>query len=152
STVQVASAQRQIGLAEDALNLLLGNTPADVPRGKTLEQIALPPELPAGLPSSLLERRPDIRQAEQNLSAANAEIGAARALLFPQLSVTGLLGAQSRGLSNLFTGPARTDSFGPSLLAPIFHGGLRSGVRLTEAQQREALIAYRKSIYGALRE
>jgi NodT family efflux transporter outer membrane factor (OMF) lipoprotein len=152
STVQVASARRQIGLAEDALSLLLGNAPTDIPRGNSLEQIAAPPELPAGLPSSLLERRPDIRQAEDNLIAANAEIGAARALLLPQISLTGLLGAQSRGLSNLFTGPARMDSFGPSALMPIFHGGLRSGVRLTEAQQREALLAYQKAIYGALRE
>jgi multidrug efflux system outer membrane protein len=152
STAQVASAQRQIGLNENTLSLLLGIAPAGAPRGKPLDQIAPPPEIPAGLPSALLERRPDIRQAEQNLIASNAEIGAARALLFPQISLTGLLGAQSRGLTSLFTGPARMDSFGPSALAPIFHGGLRSGVRLTEAQQREALLAYQKSIYSALRE
>ena len=152
ATGQVASAQRQIGQSEDAISLLLGNAPGEVPRGKALDQIVPPPQLPPGLPSSLLERRPDIREAEQNLIAANAQIGAARALLFPQISLTGLLGGQSRALSNLFTGPARMASIGPAALIPIFHAGLRSGVQLTEAQQREALIAYEKTIYTALRE
>jgi NodT family efflux transporter outer membrane factor (OMF) lipoprotein len=152
TTGQLAAAQRQIGESENALNLLLGNVPGDVPRGKALEEIAAPPQLPPGLPSSLLERRPDIRQAEENLIAANAQIGAARALLFPQVSLTGLFGGQSRALTDLFTGPARLASFGPSVVMPIFHAGLRSGVQLTEAQQREALAAYEKSIYGSLRE
>ncbi len=152
ATGQIASAQRQIGQSEDAISLLLGNAPGDVPRGKALDQIVLPPQLPPGLPSSLLERRPDIRQAEQGLIAANAQIGAARALLFPQISLTGFLGAQSRALSNLYTGPGRIGSIGPSVLVPIFRAGLRSGVQLTEAQQREALIAYEKTIYTALRE
>jgi multidrug efflux system outer membrane protein len=152
ATGQVAAAERQIGQSENALSLLLGNAPGDIPRGKALDQIAAPPELPPGLPSSLLERRPDIRQAEENLIAANAQIGAARALLFPQVSLTGLFGGQSRALSELFTGPARLSTIGPSVTIPIFHAGLRSGVRLTEAQQREALAAYEKSIYGALRE
>jgi NodT family efflux transporter outer membrane factor (OMF) lipoprotein len=152
ATGQIAAAERQIGQSENALSLLLGNAPGDIPRGKTLDQIAAPPELPPGLPSSLLERRPDIRQAEENLIAANAQIGAARALLFPQVSLTGLFGGQSRELLNLFTGPARTQSIGPSVTIPIFHAGLRAGVQLTEAQQREALVAYEKSIYGALRE
>lgn len=152
ATAQIASSQRAIGESEDAISLLLGGAPNDVPRGKALDQIAAPPQLPPGLPSSLIERRPDIRQAEQNLIAANAQIGAARALLFPQISLTGLLGGQSRALANLFTAPARMASIGPSALIPIFHAGLRSGVRLTEAQQREALITYEKTIYTALRE
>ena len=152
ATAQIASSQRAIGESEDALSLLLGSAPNDVPRGKTLDEIAAPPQLPPGLPSSLIERRPDIRQAEQNLIAANAQIGAARALLFPQISLSGALGGQSRVLTDLFTGPARVASIGPSALIPIFHAGLRSGVRLTEAQQREALITYEKTIYGALRE
>jgi NodT family efflux transporter outer membrane factor (OMF) lipoprotein len=152
ATGQVAAAERQIGQSENALSLLLGKAPSDVPRGKALDQIAAPPQLPSGLPSSLLERRPDIRQAEDNLIAANAQIGAARALLFPQVSLTGLLGGQSRALSDIFIAPARMASIGPSVLIPIFHAGLRSGVQLTEAQQREALTAYEKSIYGALRE
>lgn len=152
STSQVARARRQIGLAEDALSMLLGNVPGEIPRGKTLEEIALPPEIPAGLPASLLERRPDIRQSEDDLMAANAEIGVARALLFPQVSLTGLFGVQSRNLFDLISGPARLQNFGPSTLLPIFRGGLRSGIRLTEAQQREALLAYQKTIYEALRE
>jgi multidrug efflux system outer membrane protein len=152
ATAQIASSLRAIGESEDALSLLMGSAPNDIPRGKSLDQIAAPPQLPPGLPASLIERRPDIRQAEQNLIAANAQIGAARALLFPQISLTGLIGGQSRALTSLFTAPARMASIGPSALLPIFHAGLRSGVRLTEAQQREALITYEKTIYGALRE
>lgn len=157
TTAQIASVERSIAQTEDALNLLLANAPGEVPRGPGLEQIAREPiasapDLPAGLPSSLLERRPDIRQAEQNLIAANAQIGAARALFFPQISLTGFLGGQSQPLAQLFTGPARMASIAPSALLPIFHAGLRSGVRLTEAQEREMLLSYQRSIYGALRE
>jgi NodT family efflux transporter outer membrane factor (OMF) lipoprotein len=109
--------------------------------------------LPAGLPSSLLERRPDIRQAEDNLKAANAQIGAARALYFPQISLTAFLGAQSRQLSQIFTAPARTQSFSPAAVLPIFQGGqVHTLVRLSEAQQREMLATYRKTIYVALGE
>jgi multidrug efflux system outer membrane protein len=109
--------------------------------------------VPAGLPSSLLERRPDIRQAEQLLIAANAQIGVARAAYFPQVSLTGLLGAQSRSLTNLFTGPARLWSFIPTATTPIFRAGsLRAARQFTEAQQREALENYSKSIQSAFRE
>jgi multidrug efflux system outer membrane protein len=152
TTATIPSVQRSIAQAEDALNLLLANAPAEVPRGQTLEQLTSAPELPAGLPSALLERRPDIRQAEDNLIAANAEIGAARALFFPDVSLTGLLGSQSRSLAGMFTGPARNESIAANALLPIFHAGLRAGVQLTEAQQREMLITYQKTIYGALRE
>lgn len=157
TTAQIASVERSIAQSEDALNLLLANAPGPVPRGPALEKIAgeqivAAPELPAGLPASLIERRPDILQAEDNLMAANAQIGAARALFFPQISLTGFLGGQSQPLALLFTGPARMASIAPSALAPIFHAGLRAGVQLTEAQEREMLIAYQKSIYGALRE
>jgi multidrug efflux system outer membrane protein len=152
TTAQIASLQRSIAQSEDALNLLLGNAPGDITRGKTLEQMSVPAELPAGLPSSLIERRPDVREAEQNLIAANAQIGAARALFFPQVSLTGFLGSQSRSLADMFSGPARVESFGPAALLPIFHAGLRSGVQLTEAQKREMLVTYQKTIYGALRE
>ncbi len=114
--------------------------------------LLLRPELPAGLPSALLERRPDILQAEQNLVAANAQIGAARALFFPDISLTGFLGSQSRSLADMFTGPARVESFGPNALLPIFHAGLRAGVQLTEAQKREMLVTYQKTIYTALQE
>jgi multidrug efflux system outer membrane protein len=152
TTAQIAAAERSIGLTEDALNLLLGNAPGEVARGQTLEQIAPPPQLPAGLPSSLLERRPDIRQAEQTLIAANAQIGAARALLFPQISLTGFLGGESQPLTSLLSLPARIANLTPAATQPIFEAGLRAGVHLTEAQQHEALITYQKTIFTALRE
>ncbi len=152
ATSEIPSVQRSIGQSEDALNLLLGSVPAEVPRGKKLEEITSAPELPAGLPSSLLERRPDIRQSEENLVAANAQIGAARALFFPQLSLTGAYGSQSRALTAMFTGPAALASIGPSVTLPIFQPGLRAGVQLAEAQKREMLATYQKTIYGALRE
>jgi len=152
TTAEIAASERSIAQAEDGLNLLLASAPGQVPRGQTLEQISAAPELPAGLPSSLLERRPDIRQAEDNLIAANAQIGAARALFFPDITLTGILGSQSRSLAGMFTGPARNESIAANALLPIFHAGLRAGVRLTEAQEREMLITYQKTIYGALRE
>jgi multidrug efflux system outer membrane protein len=105
------------------------------------------------LPSALLERRPDIRQAEQTLIAANARIGAARAQYFPQISLTGLLGGQSRALSELFIGPARSWNFASSVTMPIFNAGrIRSTVRFTEAQRAEALVGYEKTIQNAFRE
>jgi len=152
TTTQIASVQRSIAQNEDALSLLLGNPPGEIPRGKNLEQFTAHPELPAGLPSALLERRPDILQVEQNLVASNAQIGAARALFFPDISLTGFLGSQSRSLAAMFTGPARVESFGPNALLPLFRAGLRSGVQLTEAQQREMLVTYQKTIYTALQE
>lgn len=152
ATAQIASTERGIGEAENALNLLLGKAPADVERGVSLEQLKEPPELPPGLPASLLERRPDIRQAEDNLIAANAQIGAARALFFPDISLTGFLGGQSSALSALLTGPARMASISPAATLPIFHAGLRAGLHLTEAQEQEMLVSYKKSIYTALRE
>ena len=153
ATAQIASVERSITQTENGLSLLLGRSPGDIPRGKSLEAFAVPPKTPAGLPSELLDRRPDIRQAEQLLASANAQIGAAKALYFPDISLTGLLGVQSRSLSNLFTGPARLWDIAPGVTAPIFTAGrIRSNVRLTEAQQREALIAYTKTIENAFRE
>jgi NodT family efflux transporter outer membrane factor (OMF) lipoprotein len=152
ATAQIAAAERAIGQNENALSLLLGKAPYSIERGVNLEQLAGPPELPAGVPSALLERRPDIRQAEDNLIAANAEIGAARALLFPQISLTGFAGGQSSPLLALFTGPARMLNIGPSATTPIFHAGLRAGIQLTEAQKNEMLASYQKTIYTALRE
>lgn len=153
ATGQIASIQRSLGQTENALSLLLGRNPGDIPRGKALEDFKAPPEVPAGLPSSLLERRPDIRQAEQLLVAANAQIGVARAAYFPQVSLTGLLGAQSRSLTNLFTGPARLWNFIPTATTPIFRAGsLKAARQFTEAQQREALENYNKSIQSAFRE
>ncbi len=153
ATAQIASSERAIGQSENALNLLLGQVPAGVTRGAPLQQVTPPAELPAGLPSLLLARRPDIRAAEQYLISANAQIGAARAQYFPQISLTGFLGGQSRALTSIFTTPARTASLTPAAVLPIFQGGqIRATVRLTEAQKREALVDYEKTIYTALRE
>lgn len=153
ATATIASTQRDIEQTENALNLLAGRVPGTIQRGKPLEDFRAPLDPPAGLPSSLLERRPDIRQAEQNLISANAQIGAARAMYFPQISLTGFMGGQSRALGALFTGPARFWSIGPGATLPIFNAGqVRAQVRLTEAQKRELVIAYQRSIYSAFRE
>ncbi len=153
ATTQVAATQRAIAETEDQLNLLLGQNPADVTRGKALVDLVGPAKVPAGLPSSLLERRPDIRQAEQTLISANAQIGAAEAQYFPQITLTGFLGVQSRGLSNLITGPARDQSIAPNALLPIFNAGqVRNNVRLTKAEQREAIANYQKAINTGFKE
>lgn len=153
AAAQIASAERDIGQTENALSLLLGKLPGDIARGKPVDAFGLPVEIPAGLPSSLLERRPDIRQAEQTLIAANAQIGVAKAYYFPQISLTGFLGGQSRPLSELFTGPARYWTATPAAALPIFNAGaVRAGVRLSEARKREMLANYQKAVYTAFRE
>jgi NodT family efflux transporter outer membrane factor (OMF) lipoprotein len=153
ATAHIASIEREIAQTENALSFLLGNNPGEVPRGKALEAFQGPSQVPAGLPSALLERRPDIRQAERTLIAANAQIGAARAQYFPQISLTGFLGGQSRALTDLFSGPARSWNIAPAATFPIFNANrIRSTVRFTEAQQREALITYEKTIQNAFRE
>jgi NodT family efflux transporter outer membrane factor (OMF) lipoprotein len=153
ATAQIAATQRDIEQTENALSLLIGDTPRSIPRGRALEEFTVPVEPPAGLPASLIERRPDIRLAEQNLIAANAQIGAARARYLPQISLTGFLGGQSRALGSLLTGPARLWTIAPAGLLPIFNAGqIRAGVQVSEAQQRELVIAYRRAIYTALRE
>jgi NodT family efflux transporter outer membrane factor (OMF) lipoprotein len=153
ATGQIASLEREIAQAENALSLLLGQLPGDVPRGRPLEAFQAPPDVPAGLPSALLERRPDIRQAEQQLIAANAQIGAARAEYFPRISLTGFFGAQSRALSDLLTGPARLASASVGAAAPIFNAGrTRGNVRLAEAVQREMLVNYQRVVYTAFRD
>jgi outer membrane protein, multidrug efflux system len=111
------------------------------------------PEVPVGLPSSLLERRPDILEAEQNLVAANAQIGVARAAYFPQIALTGTAGYQSTALTNLFTGPAGIWTLAGSFTQPIFEGGrLKSNVRLAEAQREQLLLTYQQAIQGAFRD
>jgi NodT family efflux transporter outer membrane factor (OMF) lipoprotein len=153
ATSQIAAAERQIEQGENLLSLLIARNPQAIARGKVLNDFQTPPEIPAGLPSALLERRPDIRQAEQTLIAANANIGAAKADFFPQITLTGLLGAQSRQLANLFTGPGRNWSIAPQATLPIFNAGrIRNNVRLTEAEQQEALVTYQKAIQSAFRE
>ena len=153
ATGQIASLERDIAQAENALSLLLGQLPGDVPRGRPLEAFEMPPSIPAGLPSALLQRRPDVRQAEQQLIAANAEIGAARAEYFPRITLTGFFGAQSRALSDLLTGPARLASASVGAAAPIFNAGrTRANVRFTEAVQREMVVNYQRAIYAAFRD
>ena len=150
---QIAGLERDVAQTENALSLLLGQVPGDIPRGLELEAFRVPPAVPAGLPSELLERRPDIRQAEQELIAANAQIGAARAEYFPRISLTGVLGVQSRALSSLLTGPAGFWTASVGAVAPIFNAGRTSAnVRLAESVQRELVVNYQRSIYTALRE
>jgi outer membrane protein, multidrug efflux system len=145
--------QQQIEQTENQIRLLLGESPGEVPRGSSLVDQNLPPEVPAGLPSALLERRPDIRAAEQNLIAANAEIGVARAAYFPELSLSGVLGGQSTQLTKLFTGPAFAYSLIPQVSQPIFTAGrLKSGVKLAEAEQQSALVQYEMTIQTAFSE
>jgi outer membrane protein, multidrug efflux system len=145
--------ERRIEQQENLISILLGKNPAAVTRGKTLVENPLLPVVPAGLPSSLLERRPDIRSSEQQLVAANARIGVAKAAYFPQITLTAVGGFQSSALTDLFSGPAGWWSFGGQLAQPIFTGGkIRSNVRLTEAQQQEAVLLYQQSIQQAFRE
>src|SRR6266702_3632526 len=149
---EVPSLEQQIEQEENFISTILGNNPAAVPRGRKLTEQEHPPTVPAGLPSSLLERRLDIRQAEQQLIAANAQIGGARAAYFPQISLTAAPGFQSASLTNLFSGPSGLWTFSGSITQPIFTAGkLRSGVRLAEAQQQETLLAYQQTIQGAFR-
>ena len=150
---EIPSLEQQIEQQENFISILLGNNPAPVPRGRALTDQPHPPTIPAGLPSSLLERRPDIRQAEQQLIAANAQIGVARSLYFPQIALTANAGYQSSALTALFTGPAGFWTFGSTLAQPLFTGGrLRSNVRLAEAQQQEAVLSYQETIQGAFRD
>lgn len=153
ATAQIAGTQRAIGQAEDALSLLLGQPPGSISRGMAINDLVLPTQIPPGLPSSLLERRPDIRQVEQGLIAANARIGVAKSYYYPQITLTGFMLGQSRALSELFTLPARFWNATAAIVAPLFSGGaLRANVQLTEAQKREMVIAYQKTIYNAFRE
>jgi multidrug efflux system outer membrane protein len=144
--------ERQIEQRENFLSTLLGNNPGSIARGITLTEQPHAPDVPAGLPSSLLERRPDIREAEAQLIAANARIGVAKAAYFPEISLTETAGYQSTALTNLFTGPSGMWSFGGSLVQPIFAGGrIRSGVKFSEARQQEALLTYRQTVQQAFR-
>jgi multidrug efflux system outer membrane protein len=146
----IPNTERAIAQEEDALSTLLGNNPEDIPRGRELIDEPLPVTIPAGLPSSLLERRPDIREAEQNLVAANADIGQARAALYPNISLTGSGGVESAGLTTLFNANAGVWSFTASLAQPIFNAGrLRAQVRLSEAQEQQYLLTYQQTIQQA---
>jgi multidrug efflux system outer membrane protein len=149
----IPDTERLIEQTENQISLLLGKNPGDVARGRRLTEQEQPPAVPPGLPSSLLERRPDIRAAEQNLAAATANIGVAKAAYFPQISLTGLSGFQSSQLANMFSGAGSTWTFAPQITQPIFTAGrIKSTVRLTEAQQQLALVQYERTIQTGFRE
>jgi len=149
----IPSIEKQIQQQENLISILLGENPGDVTRGLELTSQPHSPEVPAGLPSSLLERRPDIREAEAQLMAMNAQIGVAKAAYFPAISLTGVGGVESIALSNLFTGPAGMWSFVGQLAQPLYTGGsLRGGVRLAQARQQQAALTYQQTIQQAFRE
>ncbi|EIK95506.1 NodT family RND efflux system, outer membrane lipoprotein [Pseudomonas sp. M47T1] len=148
----IAQFEGQVAQQENNLAVLLGRNPGAILRGRDLSQLTLP-SVPAGLASDLLQQRPDLRQAEQNLISANAQIGAAKALYYPSISLTGLLGSASTELNNLFTGPARTWNYGAGISLPIFTaGGIAGQVKQAEALQQQALLTYQQSIQSAFRD
>jgi len=151
AAASIPTTQQQIEQTENQIRLLLGQSPGSVPRGRSFLEQDLPPEVPAGLPSALLERRPDIRAAEQSLIAANANIGVAKAAYFPTISLSGTIGGQSSQLSSLFSSNNGTWNFTPQISQPIFSAGrIRNNVRLAEYRQSE--VAYERTIQTAFRE
>jgi multidrug efflux system outer membrane protein len=150
--VTIPAIDQQIAGLENGISVLLGRNPGPIARGKTIEQL-LAPAIPADLPSALLERRPDVLQAEQNLVAANANVGAARALYYPDISLTTLLGAVSAAFGDFLTGASRIWSVGAGLAGPIFTSGAISGrVQSARAQREEAELSYRQTILGAFND
>ena len=153
ATQTIPDTERLIEQTENQLSFILGNNPGPITRGQPLEQQQTLPIVPAGLPSSLLERRPDIRAAEENLVAQRALVSAAKKAYFPRISLTGLLGFQSDQLSNLFSGASRAWTFVPQVSQPIFTAGrLKSGVKSAKAQQEFALVQYQQTTQNAFRE
>jgi multidrug efflux system outer membrane protein len=144
--------EQAIAAQENLISILLGRNPGPIPRGKTLDELVAP-QIPEGLPSALLQRRPDILQAEQNLVAANANVGATRALYYPDISLTGALGTVSTAFSDLFTDPATAMLLSGSVAGPIFtFGGIKGQVASAEAQNRQAEYFYRQTVLNAFRE
>jgi len=156
ANAQIPDLEREIGQEEDAISILLGDYPQDIARGIPLVEQTLPPEVPRGVPSSIIERRPDIREAEQILIAANADIGVAKAQFFPQISLTGG-GGGSLGRDSVFPSGFPTQlgiwSYGAQVSQPIFTGGaLKGNLHIAESQQRQALLTYRQTIQQAFGE
>ncbi len=152
AAVRIPPIERQIALTENSISVLLGRNPGPIARGKTIDDLVLP-DVPEGVPSDLLERRPDIRAAEQQLIAANARIGQAKAAYFPTISLTGMLGFASDDLSNLASSSANVWNIGAGLAGPIFTGGrISSQVAVTEAVREQALVGYLQTIQTAFRE
>ncbi len=147
---QVITLQQAIEQTENNISILLGRNPGSIPRGLSLMEQPHMPDVPAGLPSSLLQRRPDVRRDEENLVAANANIGVAKAAFFPQISLTGEFGAQSTAITSFLNGPATFWSLGGQIAQPIFQGGrIRSGYRLAWAQHDEAVLTYQQTVQKA---
>jgi multidrug efflux system outer membrane protein len=147
AAAQIPQIESQIAQTENALSVLLGRNPGPIPRGKSIYDLALP-TVPAGVPSTLLERRPDLMQAEETLIAANAQIGAAKALYFPTISLTGALGSSSADLSNLFKGPTRMWNYAGQVIGPIFTFGAVSGAALLPALDPERVRRRRQRAGG----
>ena len=148
----IPSFERQVAAQENLVSILLGRNPGPIERGKTIDELAAP-GIPGGLPSDLLERRPDILQAEQNLVAANAQIGAAKALYFPSISLTGLLGTASAALGDFLTAPAAVAQAAAGVSGPVFtFGAIEGQVQSAEAGERAALAFYRQTVRGAFAE
>lgn len=144
--------EQAIASQENLISILLGRNPGPIPRGKTIDQLVAP-LIPADLPATLLQRRPDILQAEQNLIAANANIGAARALYYPDLSLNAAIASTSSLFGSLFTGPASAGLLGASLTGPIFtFGAIEGQVFSAEASERQALAFYQQTVLNAFRE
>src|SRR5581483_5828630 len=153
ATETIASLERQIAQQENFLGTLLGQNPGAIARGKALTEQPMLAVVPAGLPSELLERRPDIQAAEQNLIAANANIGVAKAAYFPNISLTGTAGFESYALTRLFTSSAGLWNATGQLTQPIFEaGGLRSGLRLARAQEEQMLLSYKQTIISSFQQ
>lgn len=149
AATQIPQIESRIAQLENTLSVLLGRNPGPIPRGKTVSEL-VPPVAPSGLPSTVLERRPDLLQAEQALIATNAQIGAAKALYFPTISLTGALGSTSSSLSDLFQGSTRTWNYAGQVVGPIFTFGAVSGqVAQAEAAQRAALASYKLAVQNA---
>ena len=149
----IPDTERQIAQTENQLSFILGTNPGSITRGRPLDQQQTLPTVPPGLPSSLLERRPDIRAAEENLVAQHALVSAAKRAFFPTISLTGLFGFQTDQLSNLFSGPSKAWTFVPQITQPIFTGGrLKSNLKFAKAQQEFAVVQYQQTIQNAFKE
>jgi outer membrane protein, multidrug efflux system len=145
--------ERQIEQEENQLSILLGENPGPIPRGRPLIDQPAPENVPAGLPSELLERRPEVREAEANMMAANAQIGVAKAAFFPSISLTGIGGLESNALNRFLSAPSQTWNAGLSITQPVFEGGaLRSELRLSRAQYQEEVLAYQQTVQNALEQ
>jgi outer membrane protein, multidrug efflux system len=145
--------ERQIQQQENVLSILLGENPQSIPRGRSITEQPAPETVPAGLPSELLERRPDIRQAEENVVAANAQIGVAKAAFFPSFSLTGTGGLESNALNQFLSQPSQTWFAALNVSQPLFEGGrLRSGLKLARAQWQESVLSYQQTVQDALEQ